>query len=83
VESLTGKGNVISGNGANGVWIHDPGAIGNLIAGNYIGVNPKVTAALPNAGDGVLIDGVANNMVGGLKSSLRNIIAGNSGNPLI
>ncbi len=36
-----GAGNLISGNGGNGVDITDPGTSGNLVAGNRIGTDPN------------------------------------------
>ena len=40
--------NVISGNRTVGVKIEQHGSAGNVVANNLIGVNPSVTAALPN-----------------------------------
>src|SRR5262249_18464099 len=59
--------NVISGNSGNGIEIFAFGTnvSGNVIAGNYIGTDVTGTAALPNAGDGVLItNGASRNTVG-------------------
>ncbi len=43
----TGAGNVISGNGVSGVFLHDTGT-GNLIAGNLIGTSAGGATALGN-----------------------------------
>jgi parallel beta-helix repeat protein len=75
-----GAGNVISGNGGNGILLDlslgsaDPG---NLVAGNLIGTDASGTAALGNAQDGVLIRS-SFNTVGGTESGARNVISGNA-----
>jgi len=77
--TVAGAGNVISGNGRNGVFVITSD---NLIAGNYIGTNAAGTAALSNgsiaARPGVKLDaGGNNNTVGGTTEAARNIISGN------
>lgn len=67
--------NVISGNFGNGV--HIALASGNLVQGNYIGVNAAGTAALPNESGVVLFNNASNNTVGGSSASARNVISGN------
>ena len=72
--------NIISGNGANGVFIAGAGATGNVVSGNFIGTNLTGTAAVPNAAYGVgIAQGAAGNTVGGIQESARNIISGNLG----
>ncbi len=64
--------NVVAGNSLQGVLIADASSTGNLVAGNYIGVNLNGTAALPNGWSGVeLYNGAANNVVA------SNVISGN------
>ncbi len=71
-------GNVISGNSSTGVWLTGASATGNLVQGNFIGTDINGTTALGN-GDGVRIDGGANNnTIGGTISGARNIISGNT-----
>src|SRR5665213_300271 len=72
-----GAGNIISGNGQGGIYLFTFGATGNLIEGNYIGLNVHGNAALGNTGDGVTIYGVPGNTVGGTSPGARNIISGN------
>ncbi len=73
-----GEGNVISGNGNYGIAFSATGVNGNLILGNYIGLNAAGTAALPNTYAGVAIyGGAAANTVGGFSAGARNLISGN------
>jgi hypothetical protein len=86
--TISAARNVISGNTsphtARGVWI-DNGAAGNVIEGNYIGLNAAGTAALAND-IGVLIEvgagavqGSHDNTVGGSTAAAGNVISGNTG----
>ena len=72
-------GNVISGNannpGYDGILINLPGASGNVVENNLIGMDAADSMALPN-GNGVAIsNGAANNTIGG--SGVGNTIGGN------
>jgi len=82
--------NVISGNGGSGVAIHGAAATGNTIRGNRIGANANGTAAIPNGGDGVGIDGASGNTIGGVSTqtgritdgvlpTVANLLSGNMG----
>jgi hypothetical protein len=75
-----GAGNLISGNGGNGIEITDQGA-DNVVAGNRIGTTADGTAALPNNGPaGIYIHkGSSNNTVGGTATGAGNVIAYNHG----
>ncbi len=69
--------NLISGNREGGIWIQDINTTGNLIRGNFIGVDTNGTGALPNR-DGIFVLGSAqNNIIGGLTAAQRNLISGN------
>jgi Calx-beta domain len=72
----TAARNVISGNFQDGVHMAS-GASGNVVQGNYIGVNAAGTAALSNVNGVVLINNVSNNTIGGTTASGRNVISGN------
>jgi len=75
-----GAGNLISGNNGSGILIYGAGATGNLIQGNYIGINVTGSAALGNTQRGVLLNGVSgtgSNTVGGTTVAARNVISGN------
>ncbi|HEY6806774.1 MAG TPA: Calx-beta domain-containing protein [Pyrinomonadaceae bacterium] len=69
--------NVISGNGSSGITIAGFNADGNIIQGNYIGIDSTGTSALGNDQSGILL-GTSNNTVGGTTSGARNVISGNS-----
>ncbi|HEX4265463.1 MAG TPA: M12 family metallopeptidase [Verrucomicrobiae bacterium] len=57
--------NILSGNGTRGVWISDPGTIGNVVQGNYIGVGADGVTAVSNLFEGVVIvNGAQGNVIG-------------------
>jgi hypothetical protein len=68
-----GAGNVISGNGRNGIALESTAA--NLIAGNLVGTNAAGTAAVPNVGFGISSSGFAT--IGGTAAA-GNVVSGNS-----
>ena len=68
--------NIISGNGKVGVFIFGATAKGNLIAGDFIGLNASGTGALGNGGDGILLQ-APSNVVGGVTAAARNVISAN------
>ena len=72
------EGNVISGNGYDGVQIVD-GSNDNVVAGNKIGTDVTGAVALGNASDGVEIDSSSGNTIGGTAAGAANVISGNGG----
>ena len=73
--------NVLSGNGAYGVFISGAGTTVNRVIGNFIGTSQDGTAAVANQLSGVAVtQGAAGNIIGGTDSTERNIISGNTGN---
>jgi titin len=79
--------NIISGNQTNGVQIVNTPASGNVVAGNYIGINASGTAALKNGksdyGVGVYVGDAPSTRIGtdgnGVADAAeRNIISGNN-----
>ncbi|MFN3189263.1 MAG: dockerin type I domain-containing protein [Aureliella sp.] len=74
-------GNLISGNGDNGVWVFESHE--NVISGNLIGVDAAGTSALQNLGRGILVNGgSARNLFGTndnteSDAAERNIVSGN------
>ena len=76
--TVTGSGNVISGNDATGVFLHSTGANGNVVQGNIIGLNPAGSLAVSNGADGVTVEGGSGNVIGGTESGSGNVISGNA-----
>jgi hypothetical protein len=76
--------NVISGNTANGVDISDSSSSGNIIDGDYIGIDVNGTVKLGNVGDGIFSEAPVT--IGGLTTTpgtgAGNVISGNGANPL-
>ncbi|HBI46093.1 MAG TPA: hypothetical protein DDY78_25045 [Planctomycetales bacterium] len=52
---------------------------GNIVQGNRIGTDVTGSVALGNAGNGVNVQGGANNMIGGAAPGAGNFISGNAG----
>ena len=75
----SGACNVISGNSGGGVEITGGAATGNVVEGNFVGTTASGLAARANTGNGVYVNGAANNTVGGTSAAARNVIAKNSG----
>jgi parallel beta-helix repeat protein len=71
----SGDGNVISGNGDDGIYLLS--CSGNVVQGNLIGVNAAGTAALGNANNGIVIYSASSNLIGGPFVTASNIISGN------
>ena len=76
---ISGARNIISGNTFDGVSLLEGGTNGNLVQGNYIGLNAAGSAALPNNAAGVVIAaGAQSNTIGsGTSAGGRNVISGN------
>jgi titin len=75
--------NVISGNKLFGLSISGSGATGNVVKGNYIGVDASGSAALANGHGLVISDGSQNNIVGGSAPGEGNVISANGTGVLI
>ena len=69
--------NVIGANDGFGVQLHDAGATGNVISGDWIGVDISGLKALGNGEAGVFVDNVRGNTVGGASAAF-NVIGFNS-----
>ncbi|HEX3720390.1 MAG TPA: M12 family metallopeptidase [Verrucomicrobiae bacterium] len=69
-------GNVISGNGGYGITITSSNTVGNIVAGNYIGLNADGTAAITNLLSGIGIWGGSSSNVIGLPAA-GNVLSGN------
>ena len=77
--AVASGGNLISGNGGNGVHILNAGATGNLVKNNFIGCDTTHVAALANTASGVLVDKASRNTIGGAPPA-DNLIAFNGTN---
>lgn len=77
--AMSGMSNVISGNEGAGIRINGESATGNLVQGNYIGVDATGSSAMGNSYyAGVIIEySAANNVIGGTTTSAGNVISGN------
>ncbi len=70
--------NLISGNLYYGVLINDTNSDGNVIRGNYIGLNAAGSAAVANGYSGVgIYYEPCNTIIGGTNAGARNVISGN------
>lgn len=79
---LHGQGNLIAGNGSDGVQIALPSAMNNVVQGNAIGTNFAGDVDLGNAGAGVLI-WARQALVGGLNVGEGNAIAYNGSSGVV
>ena len=75
--TASGAGNVISGNGLDGILIGSFSTTGTTVQGNRIGTDPTGMFAIPNGGDGIRIDLARNNTIGGSATGAGNLISGN------
>jgi parallel beta-helix repeat protein len=75
-STVTGGGNVISGNGGNG--INANGGPGVVIINNFIGTDASGKKAIANKQDGIVLTGEFSSTVGGTDANTRNIISGNA-----
>ena len=74
-----GARNIFSGNAYQGVILSGAGTSGNVVLGNYMGVNAAGTAALPNLSVGVgIFGGATNNTIGGTAAGAANVVSGNA-----
>jgi parallel beta-helix repeat protein len=79
--SLTGEGNLISGNNGRGIVLGNSGAQYIRIRGNLIGTNVSGTAALQNGSDGIYcFNNSSRNQIGGVTTGEGNLISGNNEN---
>lgn len=79
-----GEGNVTSGNTNYGIYLVYPGASGNLVQGNTVGLNAARSGTVPNGSSGVEIcciapNGATGNTIGGTTAAAANVISGNGG----
>jgi titin len=76
--TVAGAANLISGNGAYGVYLYGDRASGNVVLGNRIGTDASGTGRLGNGQDGVLFEqGATGNTLGGTAAGAANVVSGN------
>lgn len=73
--NTTATKNVISGNGAHGIFVNQ--GSGHIIFGNYIGTNATGTAAIANGAMGIEASNTSNIQVGGRTTDSSNVISAN------
>ncbi len=80
-DVVIGPGNVVSGNGAHGVYVHDGNADDPTIQGNIIGLDRSADVADGNASHGVWVHGdsglLLHPTVGGPSTADGNVISSN------
>jgi hypothetical protein len=76
--TLPGQGNLISGNGTDGVQLHDSGTSFNTIQGNLIGTTKTGLAPLGNGGAAVSMFFGTGNTLGGTNAAARNVLCANT-----
>jgi hypothetical protein len=86
VEIQNAGGVVVEGNGQGsqvisgnliGVEIDGSSSTQNLVEGNDIGTDKSGTAPLGNSNQGILLEGAADNTIGGTTAAARNVISAN------
>jgi CSLREA domain-containing protein len=77
--SCTGACNLISGNGAYGIYLESQGvsSSGNIIQGNFIGTDVTGTIGRGNNTGIRTFNSASNNQIGGATAAARNLISGN------
>ncbi|MEM8994668.1 MAG: hypothetical protein AAGF23_07730, partial [Acidobacteriota bacterium] len=76
-----GQGNLISGNGTNGIQFGT--TEDSFIEGNYIGTDKSGTSPIPNGNGIELRSGAVRNFIGGTAAGAGNIIAFNQGRGIV
>ncbi len=74
------SGNLISGNGGDGIAFYGDGTINNVVTANLIGTDKTGTTEIPNATGVSLSFGPEFNTIGGASAGERNVISGNNYN---
>ena len=74
--TVAGARNVISGNSSYGMMVVDPGTTGNVVEGNYVGLDATGTNVAPDYFGVIVFGGATNNLVGGITPGAANFISG-------
>ena len=75
--TATGARNVASGNTVDGIQLTGAAST-NTVQGNVCGLNQAGSAAIPNGGQGIDINGGTNNIIGGSAAGAGNLCSGNT-----
>src|SRR5207244_1919824 len=73
----TAPGNVLSGNSAWGIYIHDAGSNNNLVQGNLIGTDATGLNPVGNGYIGIQLQDTTGDTIGGTVAAARNVISAN------
>jgi parallel beta-helix repeat protein len=77
-DTVSGAGNLISGNLGSGIRLNGEAA-SNAVLGNFIGTDESGNVELNNHGNGVDLTGDVNDTIGGTAPGAGNVITGNLG----
>ena len=75
--TVAGARNVISGNSSYGMLVRYSGTSGNVVEGNYAGLDASGGTAVPNDFGIICYGGATNNLIGGTNPGAANFVSGN------
>jgi len=75
--TVTGARNIISGNSSYGMMVKDSGTSGNVVEGNYVGLDASGVTAVPDDFGVICYNGATNNLIGGTSAGAANYVSGN------
>ncbi len=76
--TVSGAGNVLSGNDGAGIYLVSATTASNVIQGNLIGTDSTGTRAMGNSIEGIYMYQASSNLIGGSVTGAGNIISANS-----
>lgn len=73
-----GDTNLVGDNNAGGITLVNPATTGNVVEGNFVGLDATGTGAIGNNGVGIFVaNGASRNTIGGSVAAARNVLADN------
>lgn len=75
--TVSGSGNLISGNGYSGLHLYGSTTKGTVVQGNYFGTDGTGRVSIGNRSSGIWVEEAANSTIGGPIPAARNLISGN------